>query len=631
MVSDMGKQIEFADASGSIYVVTRDGDLLWYGDMHRDGTPGWAPNSGNRIGSGWQDVRLAFTGGDGIIYGIKNNGDLLWYRDVPRDGTPGWAANSGNQIGSGWQDIRIVFSGGNGVIYGIKNNGDLLWYRDVPRNGTPGWAANSGNRIGSGWQDFRFVFSGGDGIIYGIKDNGDLLWYRDVPRDGTPGWAANSGNRIGSGWQTTQSAISGDGGIIYAIDSLGRLLWYRDVHRDGTPGWAPRSGDVVGGGWTVAEWNPTLAAFGHLSILQQGKPALGPRRLLVVLVEYDNDPGGNFPSFSSTHPLEYYERLGFAAPTPPFTTAEPVNPASLTEYFRECSLGRFWLARADMVGPIAMGTLSDPGPEARAQRIISRVASFDPRMFFDADEDGNSVITPSEFIVLVVENFKALQPANRDNLPVQVRVDLPLLPLAVTRTISLHVAFAGPLTPFYQIAHETSHSIGTRDLYNSGAGNALLTLMGGYPFFTNDQGSVHLDAWHKLALGWCEPRRRRMTRAGDEQLVEISAQQPNGAVILWHPQRGATEYFLLERRTASGRQRKDDGSFPGDGALLWRITPSNPNTATHLGSTNLALGANSVWQSGMQTPPLPWSDGTSTGVRLAFARGTGDNLRVTWS
>jgi M6 family metalloprotease-like protein len=624
----MGNQIEFSDESGSIYVITRDGDLVWYGDMHRDGTPGWAPKSGNRIGWGWQDVRLAFSGGNGIIYAIKNNGDLLWFRDLPRNGMINWAANSGNRIGWGWQDVRLAFSGGNGIIYAIKNNGDLLWFHDVPRNGTIGWAMNSSNRIGSGWQECRFAFSGSDGIIYGIKNNGDLLWYRDVRRDGTPGWAANSGNRIGSGWQTVQDAFSGESGIIYAIDVVGRLLWYRDVPRDGTPGWAPRSGEAIGSGWTAAEWNPSLADFGHLSLLQLGKPAFGPRRFLIVLVEYDNDSADNFPPFSAMHPLEYYEKLGFGVPDPPFSTSGPINPASLTEYFRECSLGRFWLTRADMAGPISMGPLIDPGPQVRAQRILARVADFEPRIFFEADEDGNSIITPSEFLVLVVENFRALQPANRDNLPVAVRMDVDIVHLAVTKTIRLHVAFAGPLTPFYQIAHETSHSIGTVDLYNNGAGNALLTLMGGYSFFNNDQGSVHLDAWHKLALGWCEPRRRRLTRAGDEQLVEISPQQPNGAIILWHPDR-AGEYFLLERRMAGG-QRKYDGSFPGDGALIWRITPG-PNPPTHLGAANLALGASTVWQAGMQTPPLPWSDNTSTGVRLAFVRGSGNNLRVTWS
>jgi hypothetical protein len=275
-----------------------------------------------------------------------------------------------------------------------------------------------------------------------------------------------------------------------------------------------------------------------------------------------------------------------------------------------------------------MGPLNDPGPEARSQQILSRVAQFEPRLFFDADDDGNLVITPSEFVVLVVENAKALQPANRDNLPVQVRMELPLL--ALTKTIRLHVAFAGPLTPFYQIAHETSHSLGTKDLYNSGGGNSLLTLMGGYSFFSNDQGSVHLDAWHKLVLGWCEPRRRRLTRPGDEQLTEISPQQPNGAIILWHPERGIGEYFVLERRTASGRQRKYDGSFPDDGSLIWRVTPASPNPATHLGSPNLAVGANTVWKPGMQTPPLTWSDGTSTGIHLTFDRGFGDNFRVTW-
>jgi M6 family metalloprotease-like protein len=623
----MGNQIQFGDSSGSIYLITRDGDLLWYGDAHRNGTPGWATNSGNRIGWGWQDVRLAFSGGDGIIYAIKENGDLHWYQDVPRNGTIGWAANSGNRIGSGWHDVRLAFAGGNGTIYAIKSNGDLLWFRDVPRNGTPGWAQNSGNRIGSGWQDSRFAISGGDGIIYAIKENGDLHWYRDVPRDGNPGWAANSGNSIGSGWQTVQDVISGDGGIIYAIDAIGRLLWYRDLHRDGTPGWAPRSGEAIGSGWTAAEWNPSLAEFGHLSILQQGKPAFGPRRLLIVLVEYDNDAADNFPPYSAMHPLEYYEKLGFGAPNPPFATSGPVNPASLTEYFRECSLGRFWLTRVDMAGPISMGPLVDPGPEARSQRILARIAEFEPKIFFDADEDGNAIVTPSEFLVLVVENFRALQPANRDNLAVEVRINVGIA--QVTKTIRLHVAFAGPLTPFYQIAHETSHSIGTVDLYNSGAGNSLLTLMGGYSFFSNDQGSVHLDAWHKLALGWCEPRRRKLTRAGDEQLAEISSVEPNGAIILWHPDRGAGEYFIVERRTARG-QRKYDGSFPGDGALVWRIT-RGANPATHLGAPNCVIGGNTVWQAGMQTPPLPWSDNTSTGISLAFTRGLGNNLRVTWS
>jgi M6 family metalloprotease-like protein len=622
----MGLPILTGSESGCIYVVTTDGDLLWYRDAHRNGTPGWAPNSGNRIGSGWQDFRLVFGGADGVIYGIKNNGDLLWYRDMHRDGTPGWAPSSGNRIGSGWQDFRLVFGGGDGVIYGIKNNGDLHWYRDVPRNGTPGWAANSGNRIGSGWQDFRLVFGGADGIIYGIKSNGDLLWYRDMPRNGTTGWAENSGHRIGSGWSGYPRAIGGEGGVIYSVDPAGLLRWYVDVPRDGTVGWGQRSGDVIGSGWLDVEWSPTLAAFGHGTMLQQGKPAVGPRRLLVVLAEYQNDANNGFPPFSSRHPTAYYEQLGFGQPQPPFSTQNPVNPASLTGYFRECSINRFWLERAGLVGPVAMGVLNDPGPELRSKRILDKVAELNPRVFLDSDLDGDQFVSSSELLVLIVENIAALQPANRDNSPVQVRRQIG--PLSFPVTVTLHVSFAGPLTPFYQIAHELSHSLGTLDMYNSGAGNSLLTLMGGYSFFGDDQGTVHLDAWHKLALGWCEPRRRRLTRGGNELLVEITPSRPTSPIILWHPGRGAGEYFLVERRTSASTSRAYDSGFAGNGALVWRVTPGVPTPASHLGSPNLTLGGNGVWVGGQTTPPLLWSDGSSTGVQLSFQ--SSPDLRVPW-
>ena len=108
---------------GIIYFITGDGDLLWYRDTRRDGTVGWAPNSGNRIGTGWQDFRLVFGGPDGIIYAIRHNGELLWYRDAARDGSWGWAPNSGAVIGTGWQDFRIVFGGAQGMIYGIRQDG----------------------------------------------------------------------------------------------------------------------------------------------------------------------------------------------------------------------------------------------------------------------------------------------------------------------------------------------------------------------------------------------------------------------------------------------------------------------------------------------------------------------------
>lgn len=616
---------------GSIYLITEDGDLLWYGDGKRDGTPGWLANSGNRIGSGWQSARLAFGGPGGILYAVDRAGDLFWYKDAHRNGTPGWAAGSGQRIGSGWSDIRLAFAGPDGIIYAIRSNGDLMWYRDAHQNGTPGWAAGSGGRIGSGWGNVRIAFASSDGIIYGIKTDGNLYWYRDAHGNGTPGWAANTGNQIGSGWQASPYAFPGAPGVIYGVDQNGGLRWYRDVPRNGTVGWAPRSGELIGSGWIGAEWNPTLQEFGHGTKLKQGRPALGPRPLIVLLAEYTDNPAGDFPTFGSIHDSDYYGKLAFGTPAPPFTTSGPVNPASLAAYFREVSLGRFWFTPGAVIGPLAMGPLgTDPGPEIRAQRIIERASQINPRLFFEADADGNDLVTSSEMVVLIFENFRNLQPANRVNAPVIIRRDQ--IFFSIKKTVVLDVAFAGPLTPFYQIAHETSHSLGTQDLYNSGAGNSMLTLMGGYSFTSNDQGIVHLDAWHKLVLGWCEPRRRRLTRSGNEALLPTLPSRPSAPVILWHPARGASEFFILERRSSRTLGLQYDANLPGDGALIWRVTPGAGTPVTHLGSPSLDIGANSVWTAGMTTPPLRWSDGSQVGASLTFEApgGFGAAMRVRW-
>jgi hypothetical protein len=226
---------------------------------------------------------------------------------------------------------------------------------------------------------------------------------------------------------------------------------------------------------------PTLATLGHGTVRQNGRPAAGGRPLLIVLGEYSN-----FPPFSTEHTLQYYERLGFGNPTPPFSTDNPVNPASLREYFHENSNGRFRFDRVAVVGPVALGVYAnDPGPEERTAGILRRVAEFAPQLFVGADVDSDRLVEFDELTVLLFENITGLQPANRDNNPFSISLDLGIVTWRVT--VRVHIAGAGPLTPFYQIAHELSHSIGTIDMYNTGAGNRLLTLMGAYPFFTDDQ------------------------------------------------------------------------------------------------------------------------------------------------
>ncbi|MDQ1532094.1 MAG: hypothetical protein QOE37_2211, partial [Microbacteriaceae bacterium] len=343
---------------------------------------------------------------------------------------------------------------------------------------------------------------------------------------------------------------------------------------------------------------PTLASFGHETVKQLGRSAIGGRPLLIVLGEYSN-----FPAFSTFHPREYYEHLGSGTPTPPFSTDNPVNPASLSDYFRDNSNGRFWFDPVKVVGPIQLGVYeNDPGPEARSAGILARVATQVPEFFVDADSNRDHVVAFDELCVLLFENITGAFPANRDNNPVHFGDE----------TIRVHVAGAGPLTPFYQIAHELSHSLGTVDMYNTGLGNNLLTLMGAYPFFANDQGSVHLDMWHKVVLGWAEPRVFRLS-SSDSTFVGTSS---DGAILLWDETRRENEYFIVERRRPhAGPAHKYDDSFPADGVLIWRVQQGAANVA-HMGAPDMTPGGSGVWRSGQQTPALKWSNGQETGVYI---------------
>ena len=257
-----------------VLAIQPDGDLLWYrytgdGKADQTGATGWAPNSSNPIGRGWQNFQQVLSIGDGVVLAIQPDGDLLWYRytgegTADQTGATGWAPNSSNPIGRGWQNFQQVLSIGDGVVLAIQPDGDLLWYRytgegTADQTGATGWAPNSSNPIGRGWQNFQQVLSIGDGVVLAIQPDGDLLWYRytgdgKADQTGATGWAPNSSNPIGRGWQNFQQVLSIGDGVVLAIQPDGDLLWYRytgdgKADQTGATGWAPNSSNPIGRGW----------------------------------------------------------------------------------------------------------------------------------------------------------------------------------------------------------------------------------------------------------------------------------------------------------------------------------------------------------------------------------------------
>jgi M6 family metalloprotease-like protein len=371
---------------------------------------------------------------------------------------------------------------------------------------------------------------------------------------------------------------------------------------------------------------PTLAEFGHGSLTIGGASATGPRKLFVVLVDYSENP-----PIADAHGVDYYHRLAFGDPAPPFSTTDPVNPASLAEYFRENSYGRFWFEREyPGVASLNMGPLGpDPGQVARCTAIIRKLAVLDSIAFIAADADHDSQVSREELAILLVENFPNAAPdiSGHEEVESSLHIHVQLERFTITVKVSTVLAGGGPRTPFYQLAHELSHAaLGTLDMYNTNAGNFGMTLMSGYSFTSDDQYTVHLDIWHKLALGWAEPRVFPLGEAGSTELWEGA----DGAILLWDETRRTDEFFLVERRRPDAPGQRFDSGFAGDGAVIWRVKKPVDGGVVTLGSPDLSAGTSGVWEAGSKTPTLIWADGTMAPAALSVAETNSGRLRVSW-
>ena len=276
---------------GELYGVEPNGDLRWYrydgsGQFSPDGSVGWAPNSRNVIGNGWNSFKFLCGGGNGVLFGVEPDGDLRWYRYTAGDGVEdragsrGWDANSRNIIGNGWAGfVSLVCTPKYGptyrptqpasTLYAVEPGGVLRWYRYVgdgtaDRSGNTGWARNSGNVIGNGWQGFKILTAAG-AVLFGVEQNGDLRWYYyqgDGTADpsGNTGWHPNSRNIIGRGWNRFSRIVGGPddhygfGIALYAVEPNGDLYWYKylgngESDPSGSTGWHPNSGTQIGRGW----------------------------------------------------------------------------------------------------------------------------------------------------------------------------------------------------------------------------------------------------------------------------------------------------------------------------------------------------------------------------------------------
>jgi len=236
------------------------------------------------------------------------------------------------------------------------------------------------------------------------------------------------------------------------------------------------------------------------------------------------------------------------------------------------------------------------------------------------------------------KNGPALAGANRASDPACFKLD------GSTTNLCLRGVVAGQDASFMTLAHELLHSLGITaagDIYGSNDNSQGYTTMGATIYNNvDDRRTYHLDPFHKMQLGWVEPKMHSVHVPGTETIGAAQLVQDDQPVILYSPF-DLHEFFMLEyRTTAAAGGAGYDADLPSNGLVIWqvrvddnKVPVSIPSlvSATNLdpavfilGAPNMARGHGTAWTVGdlflvknqIIPYPLRWLSGVNTGVKI---------------
>lgn len=274
-------------------------------------------------------------------------------------------------------------------------------------------------------------------------------------------------------------------------------------------------------------------------------------------------------------------------PTPVPTTADLQNLfADIQSYFNENSWGLFRLQLAGVVGPYPLqnpwshytrfdsGDADNDGWENQFhERYPEAIRAAAGAVNFSAfDRNGDGILSPDDLTIVIVTPGTYARGFVRPALA----SEHPWSPLVVNGVTFTDVIDMYTNTPPFTndtrggLAHELAHVLlGHTDLYFEPPFNPPDSYQpfraGSYSLMDRDDGFFHLDALAKLKFGWVT--RTLVMQKGTYTIRDVeTAHQVH---VLAHNDRGTSEYFILENRSAS--QPSWDRALPDSGLAIWQV------------------------------------------------------------
>lgn len=307
------------------------------------------------------------------------------------------------------------------------------------------------------------------------------------------------------------------------------------------------------------------------------KPTFGTRPLLVILLGPDDPNPGYMRS------REEIRNMIFG------------SERSIRGYFLENSYGQFTFREA-LTTP-SLTAQDDPSTRdwdessyyfmhnyeihKKSAWVIQQVERMTSFRFRDYDVNMDGKVTADELCVLWV------YPGGGDARGRGTNPSVVPVP-SLSRGVELGLLVRGGAgMSMATIAHELGHqALKLGDLYAAGNYRGVSQ----YSLMCDQAEGSHLDPWAKIKLGWIRPT--VITQDGWYTLNNVERYAE--AYILYNPNHGTREYFIVENRWPGTSYEK---KLPDQGLAIWYIDESYENQSDWARKT-ISL----VWAGG--TPPI---------------------------